>query len=65
MSEQLSSQLTRDEQDLIRFYRELPQEKQLEILEAAEYGVNALRRMRLLAGRPVEKGLFDPDAGHA
>lgn len=65
MSEQSAFQLTRDEQDLIRFYRELPQEKQLEILEAAEYGVNVLRRMRLLAGRPVEKGLTAVDAARA
>lgn len=65
MSVQMNAQLSRDELALLRSYRELPPDKQLEILETAESAANALRRMQELAGRLVETGLPLEEWGHA
>jgi|GEM_PF-4437707 len=43
--------LSRDEIDLVRYYRGLSSEQQFEILEQAETRFNVSRRMEELAGR--------------
>jgi len=65
MSVPFSQQLSRDELALLKFYRQLPPEKQFEILETAESSVNDLCRMRELAGRLVETSLPVDDWGYA
>ena len=55
MGEQLNDQLSREELDLVRFYRGLSMQKQFEVLENVESSYNATRRMEELAGREVEK----------
>jgi len=57
--------LSRDELALLKYYRELPPEKQLEALEKVEYAANDRRRMQELAGRLVETGLSTDGWGHA
>lgn len=51
-------QLTREEVQLIAFYRELPVEQQLELLEQIEIVCNHARRMDELAIRPHERGIL-------
>lgn len=57
MGETRGGALSRDELELVRYYRALPMQKQFEILENAEASFNAARRMEELAGRKVEKGI--------
>jgi len=57
--------LSRDELALLKYYRELPPEKQLDVLETVEYAANDRRRMQELAGRLVETGLTADGWGHA
>lgn len=49
--------LSRDEMELVRYYRGLSSREQFEILERAEASFNVTRRMAELAGRDVEKGV--------
>jgi len=65
MSIQVNGQLSRDEQALLEFYRQLPAEKQFEILEKAEYEANAIHRMQELAGRLIETGQSESDLTRA
>lgn len=51
--------LSRDEMALLKYYRALTIQKQLELLENAENTFNATRRMRELAERVFEKGGMD------
>lgn len=46
--------LSRDELDLLRYYRELSVQEQLLILERVEARVNSAKRMEELAGRAGE-----------
>jgi len=48
--------LSRDEMELVKYYRGLSSHQQFEILENAEHCFNDARRMEELAGREVEKG---------
>jgi hypothetical protein len=57
--------LSREELDLVYYYRGLSIEKQLEILESAESSFNVAKRMEELAGRDVEKHFPNEEAGRA
>jgi hypothetical protein len=61
MGEMPKGPLSRDEMELVRYYRGLSMQKQFEILENAEASFNAARRMEELAGRKVEKGLLNDE----
>jgi len=62
MGEAPKSPLSRDEMELVKFYRGLSSQRQFEILESAEASFNSARRMEELAGREVEKGLMNEDS---
>lgn len=62
MGEMPKGPLSRDEVELVRYYRGLSSQKQFEILESAEACFNAARRMEELAGREVEKGFAIEDS---
>ncbi|RMF42037.1 MAG: hypothetical protein D6751_12885 [Deltaproteobacteria bacterium] len=51
MRETCPDLLSREEADLIRLFRQLPDEQRLALLESAESRVAALSRMRLLSSR--------------
>jgi hypothetical protein len=59
MGEMPKGPLTRDEMELVKYYRGLSSQKQFEILESAESSFNSARRMEELAGREVEKSLMN------
>jgi hypothetical protein len=56
MGEMPKGLLSRDEMELVKYYRGLSSQQQFEILESAEHSFNAAKRMEELAGREVEKG---------
>lgn len=56
MGEMPKGPLSRDELELVKYYRGLSTQQQFEILENAEHYFNAARRMEELAERGVEKG---------
>jgi len=61
MGEMPKVPLSRDEMDLVNYYRGLSSQQQFEILENAEHSFNAAKRMEELAGREVEKGFARED----
>ena len=65
MMRKLLGPLSRDEQDLIRYYRDLPQPLQQELLARAEGSHNAALRMKELMSRDVETSFpFDDNGLH-
>lgn len=62
MGEMPKGPLSRDEMELVKYYRGLSSQQQFEILESAETSFNAARRMKELAGREVEKGFMNEDS---
>jgi hypothetical protein len=54
MADHTANALTREERQLIQFYRNLPTNEQLDILGTAEASFNASQRMKELADRKVE-----------
>ncbi|MFA5514893.1 MAG: hypothetical protein WDA20_01270 [Desulfuromonadales bacterium] len=48
--------LSRDEQELLAYFRGLPLDQQTDILAAAETSYNAFERMKELTSREVERG---------
>jgi hypothetical protein len=55
MSDPQSHVMTRCEKELIRYFRELSPENQLDLLGAAEASYNAVARMKELGDREVER----------
>ncbi len=51
--------LSRDEQELLAYFRGLPLDQQTDILTAAETSFNAFERMKELASRDIERGMKD------
>ena len=51
--------LSRNEQELLAYFRALPNDQQSDILTAAEASFNAFERMKELAARDVERGFRD------
>ncbi len=51
MERKCGTTLSRDESDLLLYYRELPVQEQLSVLESVETRVNSVRRMEELAHR--------------
>lgn len=48
--------LSRNERELLAYFRALPNDQQSDILAAAEASFNAFKRMEELAAREVERG---------
>ncbi len=59
MSEFSGEPLSREEKELLNYFRGLPLDQQLDILGAAEASFNANERMKELASREVETRLED------
>ncbi|PLX85105.1 MAG: hypothetical protein C0617_05295 [Desulfuromonas sp.] len=65
MLRKLLGPLSREEQDLVRFYRALPMPLQNELLQRAEASHNAVLRMKELMSRDVEKSFpYDENGLH-
>lgn len=58
-------QLRRDEIDLLTYYRALPVEKQLTMLELLEDSYNRTMRMQELADRSSRTGVYFDEQGRA
>ncbi|RME39016.1 MAG: hypothetical protein D6794_04490 [Deltaproteobacteria bacterium] len=61
MSETVLVSLSREELDLVQFFRQLPEEQRLLLLEEAETMVASQDRMRILASRGAGRDWFAPD----
>jgi hypothetical protein len=59
MNDYTARPLSRDEQELLAYFRALPNEQQSDLLTAAEASFNAFERMKELAARDVERGFRD------
>jgi hypothetical protein len=55
MTELQSHEMTRFEKELIRYFRELSPENQLDLLSVAEASYNAVARMKELSDRQIER----------
>ncbi len=64
MTDERLQLLSRDEMELIRFYRSLSSQKQFDILQSVEETYNAARRMKELVAREVEKRIPCQDELH-
>lgn len=56
MDDAAGGPLSRNEKELLAYFRALPNDQQIDILTAAEASFNAFERMRELAAREVERG---------
>jgi hypothetical protein len=59
MADLTGQPLSREERELIHFFRSLPPHQQLDILGTAEANFNASERMKQLAARHVERRLTE------
>jgi hypothetical protein len=55
MSDPQSNSLTRDEKELLRYFRELSPQNQLDLLGSAEASFNTIERMKTLSDRQFER----------
>lgn len=55
MSDSQGQSMTRYEKELIRYFRELSPQHQLDLLGAAEASYNAVARMKELSDRQIER----------
>lgn len=55
MNDQQNHPLTRNEKELLRYFRELPAQYQLDMLGTAEASYNAMERMKILGDRQFER----------
>jgi hypothetical protein len=55
MTEPQGQPMTRYEKELIRYFRELSPQNQLDLLGAAEASYNAVERMKELSDRQIER----------
>ncbi len=63
MKDYSSEKLTREERELIYYFRSLPVQQQLDILGSAEADFNAFERMKELARRDVERKVEEKRSG--
>lgn len=63
MQTTIGKQLNRDEQVLLKYFRALTVQQQMDILGAAEISYNAQERQRELASRSIERDFVEDYGG--
>lgn len=61
MTDECGSPLTREERELLTYFRGLPLQQQMDILGSTEASFNFFERMKQLAARKVEREASEED----